>query len=51
MTKDDKNAVFASVFKSQTSCSQPPELEDRGREHSEAPITQEKKVRKWSVAT
>ena len=37
------NAFFASVFNSQTSCSQgtqPPELEDRDREQNEAPIIQ-----------
>ncbi|GAB0210105.1 hypothetical protein GRJ2_003476300 [Grus japonensis] len=41
------NAFFASVFNSQTSCPQgiqPPELEDRDREHNKPPIIQEEAV-------
>ncbi|KAK4827846.1 LOW QUALITY PROTEIN: hypothetical protein QYF61_021983 [Mycteria americana] len=52
VTKDEEkaevlNAFFASVFNSKTSCSpgtQPPELEDRDGEQSEAPIIQEEMV-------
>jgi len=48
VTKDEKkaevfNATFTSIFKSKTSClpdTQPPELEDKGREQNEAPIIQ-----------
>jgi len=53
MTKDEEkaevlNAFFASVFNSKTSCSpgtQPPKLEDRDGEQSEAPIIQ------WEMAS
>ncbi|GAB0183938.1 mitochondrial enolase superfamily member 1 [Grus japonensis] len=41
------NAIFASVFNSQTSCPrgiQPPELEDRDREQNKPPIIQEEAV-------